>query len=71
VIRQQELKPSDFRNLAELARILNDSDHDRNEVVKPFGWIFSREGLATLIKRLAEVATLAGLPRARRRGSSR
>ena len=52
IIQRKLLEPNDFDNLADLAHTLNAFEHHWNEIAEPFDWRFTRDDLATLIRRL-------------------
>jgi hypothetical protein len=54
IVQRKLLEPSDFDNLGDLARTLNDFERHWNEIAEPFDWRFTRDDLAALIERLAE-----------------
>jgi hypothetical protein len=46
------LEPSNFDDLADVARTLNELERHWNEIAGPFAWNFTRDDLAALIDRL-------------------
>jgi hypothetical protein len=52
ILQRKVLEPSDFEDVAEVARTLNAFERRWNEIAEPFEWGFTRDDLAALIERL-------------------
>ena len=52
IIQRKVLAPNDFTDTAEVARTLNEFEHDYNQIATPFDWNFTRQDLAGLLDRL-------------------
>jgi len=53
IVQRKLLTPNDFQDVAEVAGTLNAFQHHYNKIAEPFDWNFTRDDLATLMKRLA------------------
>lgn len=54
MIQRKVLAPSDFTDVAEVARTPNEFGHHETQIAKPFDWTFTRQDLAELRDRLAQ-----------------
>jgi hypothetical protein len=54
IVQRKVLEPNDFREVAEVARTLNDFEHHWSSVAKPFDWRFTRDDLQQLLERLSQ-----------------
>jgi hypothetical protein len=52
IVQRKVLEPSDFDDVAEVARTLNVFERRWNEIAEPFEWDFTHADLAALIERL-------------------
>ena len=55
IVQRKVLSPNNIKDLAEVARTLNQFERRWNEIAQPFDWNFTRQDLAQLLARLSQL----------------